>query len=535
MSTLTGTGLMLRLALRRNWLFWTLWILGLACLMPLTSTQYDTIIPPGTDPRATLEPLRTNPSMLALLGPAFDIYTKGGFVFWRVGGFAGMFAGLMGGFGIIRATRAEEEEGRLELLRSGAVGRHAPLAGALLLSTLGCVLLAAVTAAWTAAAGLPLAGSVAGGAAIAVEGLVFVGLGAVCAQVFENSRSARAWTLGLFWGGMFLLRMIVDGAGPDASYTALRWAIPLEWGMLVRPFSDERWWVLLLPLGLSLALVALAFRLESARDHLSGLRQSAPGRAEAPGWMNGAWGLAWRLHRGALLGWLAAVVVCSAGIGSIMSQMDQSIAANPQMGEMLQKMGGSANLQLSFYVAMIAIMGTVVAIMAASMLARLRTEEVRGNAEQMLATSTSRWSLVLSHLVLTIGGSCLAFLAVGASMPLVQAQRQGDWALVGQYFRTAAGLLPGLLLVIGIAMLLIGWLPRLTSLVWAVLGWTLFCTWFAVLFDLPGWLVRLQPWGHLAHLPRDPMDWTAFAVETALALALLVLGLVGYRHRSIPA
>ena len=92
-----------------------------------------------------------------------------------------------------------------------------------------------------------------------------------------------------------------------------------------------------------------------------------------------------------------------------------------------------------------------------------------------------------------------------------------------------------MLLVVGLAMALLGWLPRLTGLVWALLGWTLFATWVAVLFDLPAWLLRLQPWGHLRLLPRDAWSWTPFTVELLVALALLALGLAGYRRRNIPA
>ena len=37
---------------------------------------------------------------------------------------------------------------------------------------------------------------------------------------------------------------------------------------------------------------------------------------------------------------------------------------------------------------------------------------------------------------------------------------------------------------------------------WGLLGWALFATWFSVLFDLPVWLTKMQPWGYLPHLPR---------------------------------
>ncbi len=532
-STVTGLGSSLRLAVRRNRWFWLSWIIGLAILMPMTAAQYETIIPAGTDPRDTLEPLRNNPSMLALLGPAFDIYTKGGFVFWRVGGFCSMFAGMMAGFGIIRATRAEEEEGRLEMVRSGAIGRHAPLAAGILLGALGSAILGILTAALLVASGLPATGSVASGLALTVEGLVFTGIGAVVAQVFGSARTTRYWTLGALWGGMFVVRMMIDGGGESVPGW-LRWLVPMEWGMLIRPFSDERWWVALLPLGLFVALVALAFRLESARDHGAGLVQPRPGPAAASRSLSGPFGLAWRLQRGGVIGWVVAIAFSALGCGSIVSQMEESFAANPELGEMVEKMGGSDDLFVAFYVAMLGIIGTVTAIFAATVLNRLKSEEVRGHAEQMLATAIGRTRYAASHLGIAFAFPTVAFVLTGALLPFAQAQRDGNWSLVGTYTRSALGLLPGLWLVLGFAMLLIGWAPRLTGLVWGLLGWALFATWFSVLFDLPVWLTKMQPWGYLPHLPRDPMGWTAFLVELMLAMALVVVGLVGYRRRGIP-
>ena len=39
------------------------------------------------------------------------------------------------------------------------------------------------------------------------------------------------------------------------------WLSPLGWGMLVRPFGDERWWVLALPVIGAAACVTVAFAL----------------------------------------------------------------------------------------------------------------------------------------------------------------------------------------------------------------------------------------------------------------------------------
>ncbi|MDO5500704.1 MAG: hypothetical protein Q4F67_13590 [Propionibacteriaceae bacterium] len=533
MRTLSGLSSAVRLTLRRNWLFWLLWAIGLSLMMPATLSQYETVIPPGTDPRIVIEPLRANPTMMALLGPAFDLYDKGGFVFWRSGGFTSMIAGLVGAFGIIRATRAEEDEGRIELIRSGPVGRHAPLAAAVLIGLAGCVLMGALNAAFLIAGGLAGAGSVAAGLALTANGVFFVALGAVVAQVFDNARAARAWTAGIGVGGMFLLRAIVDGSGEGSALAPVRWAIPLEWPLLARPFAGERWWVFGLSFGAAVLLVGLAFVLESRRDHGAGLRHERLGRADAGPGLSGAFGLAARLQRGAAIGWTVGLLVSAVAFGSIVLQIDSAFADNANIAEIVRRMGGTGEIKIAFLVAILGIMTTVVAFMAVSMLGRLRTEEVRGHAEALLATGVSRWRLAGSHLVWALGLPSVVLVLVGAGLPLARAFTGDGWEQVSDLARGAAGLIPGLVVVVGFAMVLIGWVPRAYPLVWVVIGWSIFTSWFAALLNFPEWVVKFHAWGHLSVIPRDAMDWTPFGIELAIGVGLLVIGLIGYRRRSI--
>lgn len=534
MSTLAGLGAALHLTLRRNWVFWLLWAVGLSLVMPATLSQYDTVIPPGTDPRPVLEPLRINPTMLALLGPAYDLYEKGGFVFWRSGGFTSVIAGLIGAFGIVRATRAEEEEGRIELFRSGPVGRHSPLAAAVGVCLAGCLLLGGLTVVLLVAGGLPVAGSIAAGLALTANGFFFAALGAVLAQVFDNARAVRAWTAGVGLGGMFLLRAVIDGSGAGSGLEPLRWAIPLEWPLLARPFAGECWWVFLLSFGMAAGLVWLAFVLESRRDHGAGLRPERLGRGYAGPALSGAFGLAARLQRGAAIGWTAGLLVCAVGFGSIVLQIDSAFEANTTVSELVRRMGGAGELKNAFLVAILGILTSVVGFMAASMLGRLRSEEVKGHAEVVLATAVSRWRFAGSHLVWALALPVLVLVLVGASLPLTQALAGEGFGGVWDFARGAAGLTPGLMLVVGVGMTLLGWLPRAYGLIWLVVGWSIFASWFAALLNFPEWLVKFQPWGHLAVIPRDPMDWRPFLTELAIGTILLVIGLVGYRGRDVP-
>ena len=76
--------------------------------------------------------MQNNAAFIAMAGPARALNTIGGQVAWQATAFGAVLAGLMSMFIIGRHTRGEEESGRDELLRAGAVGRLAPMTAALL-------------------------------------------------------------------------------------------------------------------------------------------------------------------------------------------------------------------------------------------------------------------------------------------------------------------------------------------------------------------------------------------------------------------
>lgn len=534
---MTGFSAVFLLLFRRNWVFWLIWVAVLATLMPTTVSQYATLVPDGPQGDLMLEGLAADPTMRAILGPPFDLTLAGGFAFWRVGAFTAIAAAMMSGLGIIRATRAEEEEGRIELIRAGAVGRHVPLAAAVALALFWNAVLGALVFGSMAALRTPLAGAAASGLAIALCGATFVGIGAVAAQIFTSARTARYWTLGIALGGLYLLRAVVDGSQqPDEVnrwLDALQWVNPLSWPALVRPYAEERFWVLLLPLAFTAGLLALAFVLESVRDHGSGVRAGSPGRPDAAGYLSGAWGLSWRLHRGAVFGWGIGMVIAALGIGPLGLRMTDLIKDNEAFSDIITRMGGGAqSLVDAFIIAMLGLLTMFIALMGATMLGRLNGEETSGHAEMMLATATSRTTMAGSHLLLALGTSLLLTLVTGGLLHQ-SGSATGGWSALFDGVVAAAVLLPGTVVVIGFMMLVIGWAPWALPAVWAVIGWSIFASWLGALLQFPEWLLRLHPWGHLPQLPTDSLTWTAISVESALGLALLAAGLVGYRRRDI--
>lgn len=534
MSTLTGWRLPFALNLRRDRWFWILWTVALASIMPLSWPAYAKMMP--DDPVAAdllVHSLAANTAMLAMLGPAFDLSTKAGFLFWREGGFLTFFAAMMAGLAIIRCTRAEEDAGRLELLRAGRMGRHAPLFAAVLSCVLGSLFCGVVASGWAILTGLPVVGSIAYGLGFASLGILFTALGAALAQISSTARIARLWTVGVGFGGMFLARMLIDGQAPQGKAALWRWAVPLEWPLLARPWANERWWVYVMTLAVAGVGIALAFVLEAARDHQSGLIPERQGRATAPGWLRGSWGLAWRLQRGSILSWFLGIVIVAAGLGSMAGSMFDLVSGDEKARTMMEAMGGSADMQDSFYVAMLGVLVVVVGWMAIAIVGQLRTEELATRTELMLSTAQSRWHQAGSHVALAVVAPSVTLLTAGVVLPLGLSVDHQDSSIVREVLAGSAALIPGVVFLAGLTVFLYGLAPRLQALCWLVLGWALFCAWFAAIVDLPEKVAKVQPWGYLPKLPAESMRWQPIVVETAIGVLLLAIGMVAYRRRDV--
>lgn len=529
---MNGLGTLVRLTLRRNRWFYLAWVVALGLMVPATAAAYETLVG-GLAGAGALDLMAANPTMRAMLGPPTDLTTPGGFTAWRVGTFVATAAGVMGLLGVVRGTRADEEAGRTELVRSGIVGRHAPLTASVVVGLAACVVLGAVVVAGMTAVGEPLVGSVAFGLGIALVAASFVGVGAVTAQLTSSARAARGLGLAVLLTA-YLLRAVADAASEDSPVRGLAWLSPVQWMALARPYAQERWAVLLLPVGLTVALVAGAFALESRRDHGSGLWSVRPGPARAPSALLSTTGLAWRLQRGVVVAWLAGLAVMALAMGSLSGSFDQMIQEVPQLAVVLRRLGqGTDTLVDAFFVALLGLVAVLVAVVGSQLWQRLAAEEERGHAELLLATAVPRTRLALSHLALAVAATVLLLVAFAALVALPESVSRGDAEPVVSTVGAALALAPGSLLVVGLAVLLHGWLPRLDWLVWVVIAWSFFIVWVGSILGLPEWLVRLTPWEPLPVLPVEPMDWTGVLLVTGAALALMVLGVWGYRRRDL--
>jgi ABC-2 type transport system permease protein len=431
-----------------------------------------------------------------------------------------------------RHTRTEEEEGRLELVGAGVVGRRAPLAAAVLLGTIAVLVTALLISISSIAVGLDRTGSVALGVAWLTIGLSWVGITAFAAQLTETARGTATFSLGAL-GVAFLIRAVGDSADEGSPTRALTWISPLGWGEKVSPFGQNRLWPVLLGLALYAVLTAVAFYLLERRDLGAGIIPPRPGPAR--GRLSSIERLTVRLARGTVIGWVALGVVLGAVVGSVAGNI-QTLMDSPQTADLLRKLGsGVGSLIDTFFSAELHISAIAVAAMGISLVTRMRSEETSMRAESVLGTAVTRIRWGLSHAGMAAVATTLVMALVGASAGLVDGRRTGDVAgSVGRLVAAALVTVPAIWVCIAIAMVFVGLLPRFTGLVWAVLIAFLLLGEFATIFGLPSWTTNLSPFGHIPPLPGGTFETVPVVLLIVVALGVGAVGLAGLRRRDIP-
>ncbi|HVN13632.1 MAG TPA: ABC transporter permease [Kineosporiaceae bacterium] len=528
-GTLVGTTRMIGLAGRRDRWLLSAWLIGLAAMAGVSAKATVDLYPDVASREEAARSINASAALVALYGRIYDPGSLGEVSMIKLTAFGSALVGVLMLFIVVRHTRAEEEEGRLELLSGGRLGHGAPLAAALVLADGASLLLGLLTAAALAGAGLPVAGSVAFGLGWTATGVAFASVGAVVAQVTTSARAARG--LGLVVLSIaYALRAIGDLAEPGPSW--LSWLSPIGWTQQVRAFAGDRWWVLLLPLALSALLVPAAFVLRVRRDLGAGLLADRPGPAR--GSIDGVRDLAVRLQGRILLGWAVGFAIGGVLLGSIASSITDFLASDSAR-QFFSKLGGSQSLIDSFIGAELGILGAIAAAYGISAAGRLRTEEVEGHVEPLLATTTTRLRWAASHVTVALLGVVILMVVAGVAMGTATALALHDGAQFGRVLAVALAQIPAAWVMTGLVVTLFGWAPRATPAAWGVFAVFLTLGEFGVLWNAPAWLMDLSPFQHTPRLPVTSGWALPLSALTLVAATLVAAGLAGWRERDVPA
>ncbi|REF00037.1 ABC transporter permease [Thermomonospora umbrina] len=531
MTATTGARTLLRLALRRDRIVIPVWAILLTLLVASTAASYEGLYPTASERRDFVGTIDGNASLLTFYGPAFGD-SIGALTAWRLGAVGAVMIGIMSILLVIRHTRAEEEDGRLELIGAGVVGRHAPLTVGIAIALVADLAVASLVT--LTMLGKGVGGALAYGLGWMAVGAFFTAVAAVAAQVTENARTARGIAIGVL-GAAFLLRAAGD-AGGDEGPAWLSWLSPIGWFQHLRPYSDERWWVLALPVAGAVLLAGLAYSLVERRDLGAGLLPPRSGPAEAAPSLRTPLALAWRLQRGSLAAWTAGFAAYGLIIGGVIEGVGDIVGDSEGTRETITKLGGASDLTEAFVSTAFGLMAIVASIYAVQAVLRLRGEETGQRAEPLLACSVGRLRWSAGHALIALAGTALLMAVAGVTTGLTYGATAGD--LDGRLADTLSAALvqiPAAWVPAGIALALFGLAPRATAGVWAAVAAFLLLGQLGPLLGLDQWAMDLSPFTHVPKLPGAAMTAAPMVWLAAVTVAAAAAGYHGFRRRDVAA
>ena len=527
-DALAGLGTMVRFVLRRNRVRLAVWFLVLVVMYQYIVSYYRTIF---TTQKSLDEfaAISDTPGIKALTGLSPAAHTLGGAV-WTKGWMTVVLALAIGVvFLVTRSGRADEELGRTELLRSRVLGVHAYSVASWLVNGALCVAVGLGIALVSIGghldpAGTGVAGSLVLGASVTGVGLVGLGVGAVAGQVSSTSRGANSL------GATVLVVLYVMRMAGDLGNGVLTWASPIGWGQHMQPYAGNRWWPFALLVVLAVLLLAVAGRLEATRDLGAGLVPERAGKAAAPARYATPLGLALRLQRNPIIGWTVAVVLGGMMFGSVVQAMTNLLTdAGKGAENLLRGTGVTALLAL-----LLSVMALITVIFAMQSTVTLRSDEASGMIEPQLAGALSRWRWALQRLLIPAVWSAVLLLVGGYLVGTVYGASIHDAAQGGRLALAALAYWPAVMVFVGFAVLLWGWVPRLAiPIAWGVMVAMWFLTMFGEVFGLPQWLLNALPLAATPYLPLEAMSWPPLVVMALVAAVLTWAGIDRFARRDV--
>ncbi|WP_280769180.1 ABC transporter permease [Salipaludibacillus daqingensis] len=528
-NLMAKTGHLSRFILRLDRIRIPLWLFGLSFFTIIVPIAFRDLYGSQQERDAMAETM-ANPAMTAMVGPGdLTNYTVGAMTTHQMLLMTAAIVGLMSILLVTRHTRADEEDGRIEMVRSLPAGRLSYLNASLIVISGTSIALALIIGFGLYALGIEsmdLGGSLLYGAALGGTGLVFAGVTAVFAQLSENARGTIGMSIAV------LLIAYLFRAITDVSNETLSWLSPLGWVTKTEAYTSNNWGPILLMVLVTFVLFIAANYLNAVRDLERGFLPSKPGRSYASRYLQSPLGLASRLQRTGIIAWAIGLFVLGASYGSIFGDLESFFDGNDMYEQMLVQVEGFSIVDqfIPMLIIVMSLASTIPALMAIN---KLRGEEKKGRLEQLLGRSVSRTQLMGAYLMIAVfnGLVMLSLSAIGLWSSGNTVMEEG--LSFGMVYGATMAYFPAMLVMIGISVVLIGFLPRMTNFNWIYVLYSFLVLYLGGLFQFDDWVGKLSPFGHIANAPIETVTFMPLFVLTILAVGLMIIGFIGFNKRDI--
>lgn len=523
------TGRLMRLILRRDRLRLPIWLIGFLFVTIGTAALFKGLYA-SHEERQQMATTFDNPAVTALIGPGYglDHYTEGAMMAHQMLAMTLLIIAVMSVLLVVRHTRSEEEEGRVELIRALPSGRLSNLTSTLLVMALTYLVLALTTGIGLYSLGIEsmdLNGSMLYGAALGVTGIFFAATTALFAQLAQTSKGAVGLSF-LLVGLGYLIRAI-----GDVSNETIPWFSPFGWVLGSEVYVNDYWWPIGMTLIVSLIVAAVALYLNSIRDLDAGFLPTRGGRRHATAWSRSHLGLTLRLQKTSIISWAVVIFIFGATYGSVLGDTETYFAEIEIMKEVMANQDGiSMTLQfVTMVAAIMAVLSTIPVIMAIN---KMKKEEKRNRTEQILATAMSRYKFLGNYIlvaiitsIITLGAGALGLSAAGAAVV------EGDITFM-ELFNAIMIFLPATWVMVGLAAVFMG-LGRMNGLPWLYLGFVFIVIYLGDLLQMSDAVRNLSVFEHVNSIPLEDFELIQSLVLSVIAAGLMLVGLALYRRRDV--
>ncbi len=515
----TGYGIMVGFILRRNWLRMLIWLIALTGMIVLVIDTQRAAFPTAED-RAAYAQIANAPAVAALTGLPYAASTLGGILnikIWMTIAVALSFAVI---FLVTRNGRAEEAEGRTELLRAGVLGTHAySLANWSVFSGFA-VLVGLATAGGAVSQGLPVDGAFLMGAAFAATALVFLGVSAVTGQLTRTGSGANTLAA-VVLGVSFLVRAVADLHADGDKSTWLVWLSPIGWAQQTRSYGENNWWPLVLCSGAAAILCWVALALERNRDLGAGLIPERVGPRSASAALRTQLGLTIRLQRGSLMGWTLGIIVFAVFFGGVSSAVAGILTEESPITDLIR--GGSSTVLDGIFSLFMMMSAVLVAAFVLKSADSIRSTEAVGLVEMQWSSAISRIKWASSHMIVPAAWSLVLLALNGLVLGVTFEVAAGQSGQVGRFLLASIAYWPSSLLMLGVVVLCAALIPRAAAAVtWAFFAVVAVLSIFGDLFGLPAWVLNSTPF---TAIPRLDAEFTVLPLLTIAVIAAILGGI----------
>lgn len=507
----------------------TLWIIGLVALTVLVAIAFENMYSTPEELLGMAETMK-NPAMIAMVGPVFgETYTLGAMMSQMMLLFTGIAVATMSIFIVIKHTRADEESGRFELIRSRPVGKLADIKATMSVVFIVNLIMAVLIAIGLAILNIDsmdLTGSIVYGASIGVIGIFFASIAALAAQI--SSTRSGAYTISFIaLAVMYIMRAIGDAGSNFLAYIS-----PLGLFMHGAPYVYNVWWPLIIIFVISILINLVVFILKSKRDLGEGLIAAKKGRSDAKNSLLSPMGLSLKLLRGMLIGWFITMFVFGASYGSIFGDLESFLEGNEMMQQIFLS-NTDFTFAEQFLTTLLVMYSMFITVPVLLILNKIRTEEKKGRIEHLYTKPIARRKVFANYILITLVSSIIMMTLFVVGLWAAAYTVMAEPLLLTTALAAGLVYLPAIWVMMGLAAFLIGNAPKRFNLIWYYAAGAFVVLYIGRMLNFPEWLDKLFPFAYVPQVPVEHFEIMPLIILTALANILFMAAMRGYEKRDI--